>query len=156
VAQLLEADFEDRLAGGHEPLVARHVRGAEARHLGPHRGRVARVLEHLAVVEPDPVERRDRPQLDVVGESAATQLPELLEEERGGDDGRPGVEGEAVLPVDVGPPAGGVELLQDRHPVAAGAQPHSRREPAEAASDDDGVRPAPPTGGRRWRSGRSV
>ena len=75
VRELLEADTEDLLAGGEETLVARHVAGREARHLPLHGLGVARVVEHLAVVETDPIERRDRPHVDVVGELLCRRAP---------------------------------------------------------------------------------
>ena len=61
VAELLEADSEDALAGGHEALVAGDVAGGEPRDLGAHRVGIAGVAEGLAVGEADRVERRDRP-----------------------------------------------------------------------------------------------
>jgi hypothetical protein len=152
VAQALEADPEDGLARPHEALVARHVGRGEPGHLRPHGGGVAGVVESLAVVETDAVERRDRPQLDIVGEPAAAQPPELLEQERGRDDGRPRVEGEAVLPVNVSPAARRVEPLQDGHPVAARTQPHGRGQAAEAAADHDGMGRALGQGTRHSRT----
>jgi hypothetical protein len=84
--------------------------------------RVARVVEHLSVVEADPIERGDRAEVDVVREALAAELPELLEELRGGDDGRARVEDEAVALADVGATAGSVELLEDGDAVSARAQ----------------------------------
>ena len=78
----------------------------------------------------------------------AAEPPQLLEQERRGDDGRAGVEGEAVLAVDVGAAAGRVELFQHGDAIAAGAEPDRRRQAAEAAADDDRRRLAPPAA--RW------
>ena len=83
------------------------------------------------------VERIDRPQVDVVFHAPAAERPQFLEQERCGNDGRPGVEGEAILPMDIGSAPGRVELFENGDPVAAGAQPDSRSEAAETASDDD-------------------
>jgi hypothetical protein len=108
---------------------------------GTHRRRVPAVVEARAVVESQAIERRHRPQLDVVGETPPGQRPQLLEQEGRGDHGRPGVEGETVLPVHIGTPTGRVQTLQHGDAVAACAQPHRRGEPAEAAADHDGMRP---------------
>ena len=140
VAELLEADAVDLLAGGHEAVVASDVVGREAGDLGAHGVGVAAVVEGGAVVEADAVERVDRAEFDVVGEGAAAQRPEFFEEDRRGDDGGAGVEGEAVLAEDGGAAAGFGEALEDGDAVAAGAEPDGGGEPAEAAADDDGMR----------------
>ena len=93
-----------------------------------------------AVLKADPVERRHRHQRHVVGQLASAQLPQFLEQERRGDDGRAGVEGEAVLPVDVGAAAGRIELFQHGDAIALGAEPDRRRQSAEAAADHHRMR----------------
>ncbi len=142
MAELLEPDAENGFALAHVALVAGYVGRREARDLGQHRRAIAAVVEGLAVVETDPVEGRDGAQVHVVGELAAAELPEILEEERRGDDGRARVEGEAVLPVDIGAAAGRIELFQDGDAIAARAKPDGCRETAEAAADHDGMGPA--------------
>ena len=52
----------------------------------------------------------------------------------------PGVEGEAVLAIDVGAAAGRVELLQHGDPVAPRAEPDRGGQAAEAAADDHRMR----------------
>ena len=141
MSEPLEADPASLFAEAHEPLVPRHVAGAEPRHLGAHRRRVGRAVEGGAVREAQPVEGRQGHQLDVVREAPAAERPKLLEQEGRGDDGGAGVEGEAVLPVDARPPARRMEPLQHRHPVAARAEPHRRGEAAEAAADHHGMGP---------------
>ena len=147
MAQLLETDLEDRFAGLHEALVAGDIIGRELGDLGTHRRRITGVVEHFAVGETDAIERADRTQFDIVGQSPPAQFPQLLEQERRGDDGRAGVESEAVLPIDVGAASGRIELLQHRDAISACAKPHRCRQPAETAADDDGVR----TGLDRYR-----
>ena len=140
MTQLLEADAEDRFAGAHEILVAGDVVRRQLPDRGAHFRRVARVVERGAVVEANTVERRDRPQFDVVGQPLAAQLPQFLEQERCSDDGGARVEREAVLAENVGAAAGCIELLQDGRPIAAGAQANGSGQPAESAADDDRVR----------------
>ena len=79
-----------------------------------------------------------RPQVDVVFHATSAERPQFLEEERRGDDRRPSVESEAVLPMDVGAAPGSVELLENGDPVAAGAQAHRGGQTAESAPDDNG------------------
>ena len=126
MAELFEADLEDRLAGAHERVIAGDVGDRQPRDLLAHRLGIAAVIERFAVRETNAVERRNRTQLDVIGEPAAAKLPELFKQERRGDDGRTGVEGESVLAVDIGSAARRIELLEHRDPIAAGAQAHGR------------------------------
>ena len=93
-----------------------------------------------AVIEADSIEGRHRPQVDVLRDVATAQLPELFEEEWGGDDGRPGIEGEAVTAMHVGPPAGRVELLEDGDVVAACPEADRRSETAETGADHQSPR----------------
>ena len=138
---MLEAHLVDCLAGAHKGLVARHVVRRDLGHLAPHRLGVTAVVEYRAVVKAHAVERCHRAQVHIVTQLAATQLPQLLEQKRRGDDRGPGVEGEAILPVDIGPPARGVELLQHGDAVASGTQPHGSGQATEAAADHHGMGP---------------
>ena len=79
VAELLEADAVDLLAGDHEAVIAVDVVGCEAGDFGAHGVGVAAVVEGGAVMEADAVERVDGAQLDIVGEAAAAQGPKLFE-----------------------------------------------------------------------------
>ena len=140
VAELLEAHPIDGLAFLHVAVVAGDVAGGEAGDLGADLGRVAAVVEGVAIVEADAVKGHHGHEGDVVGEALAAQAPELLQDEGRGDDGRPSIEGKAILAEDIGPPARGVELLQDRHPIPPRPQAHRRRQAAKAAADDQGMR----------------
>lgn len=137
MAELFEADLVDRFAGRQEPFVSRHIARREPCHFGAHGLRITAVVEAFAAVEPDAVIRRHRPQIDVVGHAPAAQGPQLLEQERRGDDGRAGIEGESVLPVHVGTPPRRVEFLEDGHPIAPCAQPDGCCQTAKAAADHD-------------------
>ena len=140
IAEPLEADPEDRLARPHEPLVARDVRCRQPCDLGAHGGGIAGVVERLAVLETNAVERRHRPELDVIRQPPPAQPPELLEQKGSGDDGRTGVEREAVLTMDVGPASRRVELLENGNPIAPGSEPNRGSQAAKPAADDHGMR----------------
>ncbi len=139
--QLLEADFEDALAGLQESFVAFDVAGCQAGDLGAHRRRVAADVEMRAVVEADAVERRHRPQHHVVGQSPAGHGPELFEQMRRGDHGRAGVEGIAIDAVNTCLAARLLELFEHGDAPAACAQAHRSRQAAEPAADDHCMRP---------------
>ena len=137
VRHFRKGEIVDALAVAGEAVIARQIVGRDAGDLGAHRRRVAGAVHHVAVVEADLVERVEPLQRHVLREIAPAQLPDVLEHERRGDDGRPGVEGEAVLSPDIGAPAGAVEPLQHRHLETARAQPRGGGEAAEARADHD-------------------
>ena len=82
----------------------------------------------------------------MVGHALAGQREQLFEAARGGDDGGAGVEGEALVLVDVGAAAGLVALFEERGRDAGRLQADGQRQAAEAAADD---------GGARWRAVRA-
>jgi hypothetical protein len=129
---MCESGVEDPFAHGQEASVTLLVFRREAADLLSHQFGVARVVEHVSVVEPDAVERVHGPEIDIVPEAASAQLPQLLEQERRRDHRRPRVEREPVLLEHTGPPARLVQALQDRHPVAPHSQAHGSGQPAEA------------------------
>jgi hypothetical protein len=122
-----------------EAVVPIDIGRVESRHLIPHAGGVAAVVEVRAVVEPNPVERVHGLERHVVAHLLTTQRPQFLQQVRGGDDGGAGIEGEAVLLPYVGAAANFVQLLQDRHAVALGTQAHGRGQATKAAADHDGM-----------------
>jgi hypothetical protein len=92
-------------------------------------------------------------QADIVGEPAAAQRPQFLEHEGRGDDGRSGIEGEAVLAELRRPSSRFIKLLDHSDAVAARAEPDGSGKAAEAGSDDDGVGPVSIVTlatGKRW------
>lgn len=107
-----------------------------ARNLTGHGLHVVRVIDDGAVLPEEAIERRDRHQVDVVGQPFARRLEELLETMRRGDHGGAGVEREPLVLVDVGAPARLVALLEDRGGNAGGLQADGQRQPAEPAADD--------------------
>ncbi len=124
----------------HEFFVAIDIRGVKSRYLGTHCVGIAAVVEHLSVIKTNTVKRRYRLQLDVIGETTAAQPPELFEEKRRGNDGRTCVEGEAVLPMDVGTTAGRIELFNYGDAVASRAKANGSGQTAKSAPYDHGVR----------------
>ena len=142
MAEPLETGAIGRFAHRHEGAIAGEIVRREAQDLALHRVGIAGIVEGVAVVEADAVERRHRPQIDVVRKSAAAQRPQFLEQERRGDDGRSGVEGEAVLPVHAGAAARRVELLQHGDAITARAEPDRGGKSAKAGADHDRMRAA--------------
>ena len=135
VAEPLEPDLADRPRALHEAFVAGHVPGREPRDLFAHGVEIAAVIEGRAVLEADAVERQHRREDDIVLHAPPAQGPEFLEQERRGDDGRPGIEGEPVLAMHPRPPAGLVQPLQHRDPVAPRPEADGGGESSEAAAD---------------------
>ena len=97
---------EDLLGVGEELHIAVDVAGALVGDLLRRRLQVVGVVEGVAVLPVEPVERHHRQQRDVVRHVAAGGGEDLFEARRRGDDGRPAVEGVALVLVDVGPPPG--------------------------------------------------
>ena len=151
VDQLGEGDVVDLLAVADEAVEATGILRRDARDLRPHGVEVRVAGQRLTVVEADLVEGVDRPQVHVIGQAPPGDLPQLLQQVGRGDDGRAGIEGEAVLAEDIGAAARAIQLLQHRHPVAAGAQPHRGGQPTKARADDHGMRSA--IGVHVWHNG---
>jgi len=85
----------------HEPLVAGGVGWKRALDLR-RKTVTAIVIETRPVLPQQAIERPHRQELDVILAASATELEQLLERVRRGDDGRSGVEDEARLLVHVG------------------------------------------------------
>ena len=117
-------------------LIALNVTRRQARHLGAHKLRVARVIEGLAIVEAQAKERLHGAQIDIVGKAPAAQRPQLFEEEGGGDNGRTGIEGEPVLAEHVGAPARGVEFFDNGNPIPLHRQANRGGQTAQSTADD--------------------
>ena len=121
----------------HESVVSRKIRGTEPFHFRAHLRRVSAVVKHRAISEADLVGRIKLHELDVIGQAPPTQGPQLLEKKGGGDNRGAGIENEAILLKHVGPPAGGVEGLQDRNLIALRPKAYRRSETPETATDYD-------------------
>jgi hypothetical protein len=136
-----EASLETALAFGKIAPVAGDIAGREFLAISASIASSSPLTwNSLAIVETDRVERIERDQRSISSaEAAAAQRPEFLEHERRGDDGRPGIEGEAVLAELRRPSSGFIKLLENSDAVAARAEPDGSGKPAEAGADDDGM-----------------
>ncbi len=120
---------------GEKALIAGHVTRVERVDLPVQLGLVVDVVEAVAVLPAQPVEGADRQQLDIVGHALAGAAEEFFQRRRIGDHRRPGVEGEALVAVDVGAAARLVALLQQRRLDAGTLQADRQRQPAETGTD---------------------
>ena len=98
-------------------------------------GLIIDVVEAVAVLPAQPVEGADRQQLDVVGHALAGAGKQLIQCGRIGDDRWAGVEGKALVVIDVSTTARFVALLQQRGLDAGALQADGQRQPAEAGAD---------------------
>jgi hypothetical protein len=139
VRQFLERHLEDLLACLHEPVIACHIGPVEPRDLGPHALAVGAIAEHHAVIEPDLVERIAGLEHHIVRQPPAAGFPQVLEHIGRGDDGRPGIEGKAILPVGVGAATWTIQLVEHGHAVSLCGQARARCKPAYPAANHHGV-----------------
>ena len=140
MCELLEAHAEDPLAHLEEAFVPREIVRRETHDFLAHPVGVARVVDGMSLVEPDPVEGSDWPEIDVVRELLPRERPELFEQRGRRNNGGPRVERESALFVDICSSTGRIELLEHRDAVSTCAQPNRGSEPTESAADDDCVR----------------
>ena len=137
MAELFIAFAVHALGIFEEAVVAGDVGGIELADLTLQRRFIVRVIEVRAVGPIEAVEGRHRLQRDVARHVGPGQRPQFLQAGRIGDDGRAGVEGEAVLFPIIGPAARPVARFDDRRRDARRLQPDRQRQPAESRSDDD-------------------
>ena len=81
----------------------------------------AAVIEGVAVGELEAIPRRQRDQLDVIGEAFAEEREQFFEQERRRDDRRAGVVPEALALIDLGASAQGRAAVDEGHGIAFGA-----------------------------------
>ncbi len=118
IGELDEAFGEDGLRLDDHLAVAVEVAGRESGDTPLGFLFVGVVFERAAIVEFDAVERIDRDEVDIVHGSASGGGEDLLDQERRGDDGGTGVEGESVLAVDIGAAAGLGAGFEQAYPIA--------------------------------------
>ena len=158
VGEFDEAFLEDEFSLANHLLVAFDVifrsRGGELGDFAEGFRFVGVVGEAATVVELDVVEGVDGDDFDVVFDVATGSGEEFIEHEGGGDDGGAGVEGEAILLVDVGATAELIAGFEELDLVAAGLEADGDAEAAEtAADDDDFLEDAGGGGGQRFWHG---
>ena len=81
----------------------------------------AAVIEGVPVGELEAIPRRQRDQLDVIGEAFAEEREQFFEQERRRDDRRAGVVSEARALIDLGASAQGRAAVDEGHGIAFGA-----------------------------------
>ena len=101
-------------------------------------------------MESQRVERVKRAQVNVVGQLSTAKGPEFLENERRGDNCRPGVEDKPVVLEHVGAAARLIELFQKRDAIAARAQTRRGSQAAEPGADNHGMGSCIPCLGRAF------
>jgi hypothetical protein len=92
-----EGFLEDGVGFSDKTAVALEVVGKVLANLGLHFRLVAGVLEGLAVVPSDPIERFAGNDFDVIGSFFPRESKKLIEKKRGGQDGGAGVVGESFV-----------------------------------------------------------
>jgi hypothetical protein len=92
-----EGFLEDGVGFSDKTAVALEVVGKVLANLGLHFRLVAGVLEGLAVVPSDPIERFAGNDFDVIGSFFPRESKKLIEKKRGGQDGGAGVVGESLV-----------------------------------------------------------
>ncbi len=160
VGELDVAFFEDVGRIVEETRVARDVGRALARDLRVGALGIVGVVEAVTALPAQTIKRIHGQQLDVITDLPTGQREQRLEAVRRSDDGGPGVESEALVPVDVGAAARKIPLLDQQRRNARRLQANGQGQPPEAAADDGcpaaAHRPAPGTpsamAGRRRRT----
>ena len=94
-------------------LIAVDILWRKTGDLVAHRLRISGAIECLAVIEPDTIEWRQRPQFNVVGQFSAAEAPEVLKKKWCGDDRRARIKREAVLVEHACSASGAVKFLKD-------------------------------------------
>jgi hypothetical protein len=138
-AQVLETEVIAGAGVGQEAVEARQVGWGNSGHLGAHRLDTRAHGEAATVLEADLVERVHRPQGHVAVEVAATGGPEVAQDLRDGDDGRPKVEAVALVGDRRAAAACPVEPVDDSHAPALGTKAHRGGKPAKPRADDEGM-----------------
>ncbi len=138
-AQLQVTLVEHRLRVRQKAPVAGDVLRVARMDLAVQRLLVVGVVEVAAVFPAQAVEGRDRQHLDVVAHPLAAQGEQFFDRRRIGDDGRAGVEHEALVLVDVGAAARLVALFEQGRLHAGGLQADGQRQAAESGADHDGA-----------------
>ncbi len=138
-AQLDIALLVQLLGIGVEAPIALDVGRVALGDLGVQLVLVVDVVEDVAVLPDQSVERIDGQQLDIVLDPAAAEREQLLQAVGIGDHRRAGVEGEALVLPDIGAAAGLLAALEDGDVEARGLQPDGQGQPAKSRADHGGL-----------------
>ena len=127
-----EGFLEDGVGFSDKTAVALEVVGKVLANLGLHFRLVAGVLEGLAVVPSDPVKGFAGDDFDVIGSFFARESKQLIEEERGCQDGGAGVVGESFVTKNGGAATRLFESFEESDIVATGLETNCRGETSKA------------------------
>jgi hypothetical protein len=127
-----ESFLEDGVGFSDKTAVALEVVGKVLANLGLHFRLVAGVLEGLAVVPSDPIERFAGNDFDVIGSFFPRESKKLIEKKRGGQDGGAGVVGESLVTKNGGAATGLFESFEQSDIVATGLKSNCRGETSKA------------------------
>ena len=143
IRKLDKGFLEDGVGFSYKTAVALEVVGKVLANLGLHFRLVAGVLEGLAVVPSDPVERFAGNDFDVIGSFFAREGKQLIEEERGSEDGWTRIIRESFVTKNGRAATRLLESFQKSDIVATGLEASGGGETSEARADDD-------CGGTNW------
>ena len=127
-----ESFLEDGVGFSDKTAVALEVVGKVLANLGLHFRLITGVLEGLAVVPSDSVERFAGNDFDVIGSFFARESKQLIEKKRSGQDGGAGVVGESFVTKNGGTATGLFESFEESDIVATGLESHCRGETSKA------------------------
>jgi hypothetical protein len=127
-----EGLLEDGVGFSYKTAVALEVVGKVLANLGLHFRLVPGVFEGLAVVPSDPVERFAGDDFDVIGSFFARESKQLIEEERGSEDGGAGVVGESFITKNGGATTWLLESFEESDIVTTGLEASGGGEASKA------------------------
>ena len=132
VGQFDESFLENGVGFTNETAIPFKIIGKMLANLGFHFRLVAGVFEGLAIVPGDSIERFAGNDLDVVGSFFPRESEELIEKERGSQDGGAGVVGESFVAEDGGTATRLLESFKESDIVATGLEASGRGETSKA------------------------
>ena len=118
-----------------ELLVALGIAWTPCPDLFHHGGLISHVIETVAIAPDQTVHRCDFDEADVILQASVRQFEQICERVWSGDDGRPGVEGEAVIVVNVGPSSRKIPRFVEDRLNASALEPDGRTKASKAAAD---------------------
>jgi hypothetical protein len=132
ISKFDEGLLEDGVGFSYKTAVALEVVGKVLANLGLHFRLVTGVLEGLAVVPSDPVERFAGNDFDVIGSFFSRESKQLIEEERGSQDRRAGIVCESFVTKNGGAATRLFESFEESDIVATGLEASGGGEASKA------------------------